>query len=312
MAARKQSRSPVPAQVVTMPEPENKLATIDPQRLIESAIEKGASIETVERMVALAKDIRAEQAKSAYYDAMSDFIRQCPAIPKSAKARINTRSGGGYSYSYAPLDKIMEIIGPIMGKLGLSASYRIQQEPGIVTAICRITHELGHFEESGPVTMPIVVSRRDDGTSYGANEAQCVGIAISYARRYALLAITGLAPQGDDSDAGEPKQEVQQPRRASETKTAPKPAVESKGTISGKIASIREGKTTKGAPFLAIKLQGLDQEFGTFDKEQFANLRTVHANGEKIAMDYEEKNGHRRIVDWWMDVSEEGEDAIPE
>jgi ERF superfamily len=179
---------------------ETKLSVMDPQALIASAVEHGAGIETLERLVALAKEVRAEQAKAAYYEAMAEFQRQCPRIPKPAKARISMKSGGSFEYSYAPLDVIMEKITPVMGPLGLSISYRMLQAKDTVTAVCRINHELGHYEESGEVTMPVTLAKTAEGGYTGANPAQCVGIAASYAKRYALLAITGVAPQGDDID----------------------------------------------------------------------------------------------------------------
>jgi ERF superfamily len=182
---------------------ENRIAVMDPQSLIASAIEKGATIETLERLVSLAKEVRAEQAKSAYYEAMAEFQRRCPPIPKTGKARIRTRGGSEFEYSFAPLEVITQLITPIMGPLGLSISYRISQDSSSVTAACLITHELGHTEESGPITMPI--EKTVEGGS-GANPAQRVGIAMSYAKRYALLAKTGIAPQGEDLD-GSPAKE---------------------------------------------------------------------------------------------------------
>lgn len=173
------------------------LSRVEPQVLIQSAIDKGASVDTMERLVALAKDIRHEQAREAYYSAMAEFQRQCPFIPKSETAQIRTRSGSGYSYKYAPLDVIMKKITPVMTALGLSVSYRVKNEKTAVVAVCRISHEFGHYEESGEVTMPVEMST--EGGS-GANPAQRVGIANTYAKRYALLAITGLAPQGEDFD----------------------------------------------------------------------------------------------------------------
>jgi len=177
-----------------------KIQSLEPQSLLQAAIEKGASVETLERLVALAKDVRAEQAKAAYYEAKAEFQRLCPPISKSKKARIATRSGGGYEYSYAPLDAIMEKIGPVLGNLGLSIKYRISQTKDSVTAVCCLAHEVGYQEESGEITMPIVIAKSQDGNYIGANPAQCVGIATTYAKRYALLAITGAAPQGDDVD----------------------------------------------------------------------------------------------------------------
>lgn len=180
---------------------------LDPQALISVAIEKGAGIETLERLVALAKEVREVQAKEAWYEAMAEFQRTCPAISKTKTAKIATRTGAGYTYRYAPLDEIMGVIQPVMGPLGLSISWHSRVETDKVVVSCRISHTLGHHEESGEIAMPIV---QGDGT--GATPPQRVGIAATYAKRYALLGIIGMAPEDDDDarDAGDtakPEQE---------------------------------------------------------------------------------------------------------
>jgi ERF superfamily len=175
------------------------LAPLDPQALITRAVEHGAGIEVLERLVALAKDVRAMQAKEAWHRAMAEFQRTCPPIIKTGRARIATRGGGAFTYRYATLDEILRTVQPIMGPLGLSLSWI-----GGVTAAnqvsqsCRISHELGHAEDSGFVSIP--VGSVDEGR--GVSSAQRVGIALTYAKRYALLAILGLAPE-DDPDAND-------------------------------------------------------------------------------------------------------------
>lgn len=183
---------------------ESALARLDPQALISKALETGAGIDTMERLVALAKDVREVQAKEAWYEAMAEFQRRCPAIKKTATAKIASRTGAGYSYRYAPLDGILSVIQPVMGPLGLSVSWRSRVEPAQVIVSCRISHTLGHHEESGEIAMPIV-----QGDGGGANPAQRVGIAATYAKRYALLGIIGMAPEDDDDAASGQKDEGQ-------------------------------------------------------------------------------------------------------
>jgi hypothetical protein len=65
-----------------------------------------------------------------------------------------------------------------------------------VVAECRVSHRDGHIETSGEIAMPI-----EPGDGRGASPPQRVGIALTYAKRYALLGILGLAPE-DDDDAG--------------------------------------------------------------------------------------------------------------
>jgi ERF superfamily len=172
---------------------------LDPHVLLARAIDVGASIETVERLVALAQDVRAVQAREAWYGAMAEFQKTCPAIKKTLTARIQTRQGPGFSYRYAPLDEILSTIQPVLGPLGLSVSWRSPRiEPDRVVISCRVAHALGHVEDSGEVAMPIVTA--DPGI--GATPPQRVGIALTYARRYSLLAIIGLAPEDDDDANG--------------------------------------------------------------------------------------------------------------
>ena len=178
------------------------LVRIDPQMLLTKAVEGNASIETLERLVALAREVREVQAREAWHEAMAEFQRRCPAIKKTNKARIET-SRGSYSYSYAPLDQIMEAIRPLLGELGLSVSWWSRVEPQRVVVFCRIAHVLGYSESSGEISMPIPDAQERGGGS----PAQRVGSALTYARRYSLLQVTGLAPEDDDNAHGIGKQE---------------------------------------------------------------------------------------------------------
>jgi len=284
---------------------------IDAQALIQSAVEHGAGIETLERLVALAKDVRAQQAKEAWHAAIAEFQRTCPPIRRTETANImSKRSGTSYSYSYAPLGGILAEIQPVMGPLGLSISFRVRHEPERVMASCRVSHEMGHFEESGEVAMPVT----DDGT--GANPAQRVGIASTYAKRYALLAIIGIAPE-EDTDAGNGKPaKVATPRRASEAAAVSQPEKpQAANTWRGQIASVNEkaGKQADGKPYTVYTVRGKDGTiFSTFDVPvaQFAR----EAGSSPVRIDWQlEKDKYKNIVsigpDFGSDreVGDEGE-----
>ncbi len=173
------------------------LVRIDPQFLLQKAVEGNASIETLERLVALAKDVREVQAREAWHEAMAEFQRRCPPIKKTNTAQIVTAKGY-YSYRYAALDEIMETIRPLLGELGLSVSWSSRVEPQRVIVSCRVAHSLGYSENSGEISMPVA----GDQERGGGNPAQRVGSALTYARRYSLLSVTGLAPEDDDDARG--------------------------------------------------------------------------------------------------------------
>ena len=118
-----------------MSEKSTALVRLDPQALLTRAVENNASIETLERLVALAKDVREVQAKEAYHTAMAAFQQRCPVIDKSSKANIYTAKGS-YTYRYAPLDKIMVAIRPLLAELGLSVTWTSREESNRVVAKC--------------------------------------------------------------------------------------------------------------------------------------------------------------------------------
>ena len=194
------------SQSLVAPAPDG-LARLDIGALIERALESKAGVEQLERLVELAKNLRAEQAREAYSAAIAEFQRICPPIKKSATAKIAT-SRASYSYAYAPLDEILSTVQPVLGSLGLSISWRSRVETNAVIVTCRLAHKFGHHEESGEMAIPIVTSEPERG----ANAAQRVGVATTYARRYALLGIIGMAPEDDDDGGSRAAAPVETPR----------------------------------------------------------------------------------------------------
>jgi hypothetical protein len=198
--------------IATRPAGATALARMDPQTLIAQAIEKGAGMDTLERLVALAKDVRAELAREKWHEAMADFQADCPPIYKRRTAQTRT-----YAYDYASLDDCLAVVQPVMGRVGLSVSWRMGEiSDKAVTVFCRIAHQAGHVEESGAFTIPIALAQ--DGT--GATPAQKVGGAVTYAKRYSLLAAIGKAAEDDPdaADAAEPAD-----RAATRDRHAPEP-----------------------------------------------------------------------------------------
>lgn len=286
-------------------QPDNALVTreaapllrtaLDPQALIQTALDKGSSVETLERLFDLAKNVQGERARQAWYSAMAEFQRTCPPIRKTSTAQVKTRTGGNFSYTYAPLVEITQKILPVMGPLGLSVSYRVQHETNRVIAVCRVSHELGHHEESGPVPMPI-----DTESGMGASAAQRVGIATSYAKRYALLAIIGLAPEEEDMDGKPAGPQVRMPQRESrqEAPTAAPVAAPAHNVWTGTIKQVKEKSGTTGNR--AWKLWTIicsdGMEFGTFSESE-ADFARQTGPSEIVQIAWEETaKGGRKVL----------------
>ncbi|HEY4659611.1 MAG TPA: ERF family protein [Gemmatimonadaceae bacterium] len=275
------------------------LVRLDPQALLAAAVEKGAEIETLERLVALAKDVRAEQARQSWYAAMAEFQRTCPPILKSAEARIATRTGPGYSYRYAPLDAVMGVVLPVLGPLGLSVAWRTRMEAGNVIAVCRVSHEGGHTEESGDVAMPVAQS------DTGATPAQKVGSAMTYARRYALLAILGLAPEDDDDAASHVEartvtmpQRKEAPPPADVAPPPPGKAAPLVGYFEGFIHEItrKEGSTEKGPWTMWILALENGMKVATFSETDSGIADRAYMHEQAVRIEWEEGAKGKRLT----------------
>lgn len=193
---------------MTEPAKSQALAQLDPQSLISQAITSGTSVEAIEKLVDLALRMREVQAREAFNAAMAQFHQHCPPIYKTAVGQV-----GNAKTQYAPLDGIMATIRPELTKQGLTVSWRSpRSESGKVIKVCRISHTLGHHEESGEVVIPV-------GTAGAATPAQQVGVAIAYAERYSLKDVLGLAPEKEeDTDgAAEPAGKTGKPDAAQQT-----------------------------------------------------------------------------------------------
>lgn len=165
------------------------------ESLLAKAIERGADINTLERLLAMRKELMAEQARNAFFNALSGFQAKCPIIPKTKTAKIQSRTGGSYSYSYAPLEVIVKQVSPILCEWGLSFTIqtRLESEPLSIVAICTVHHCAGH-SESSEFRAPIDQEAR-------MNDMQKAASAQTYAKRYALCNALGILT-GDDDDDG--------------------------------------------------------------------------------------------------------------
>ncbi|MCE5227118.1 MAG: ERF family protein [Porphyromonadaceae bacterium] len=164
-----------------------------PAMLLNIAIEKGADLDKLEKLMELQLRWEANQARKAYTEAMTSFKSNPPDIEKDKHVNYSTKMGNKVDYHHATLANVTDKINSALSQHGLSASWVTSQNEKLITVTCRITHVLGHFEETSLSAAP------DD--SGGKNAIQAVGSSVSYLQRYTLLAITGLATREMDNDA---------------------------------------------------------------------------------------------------------------
>ena len=166
---------------------------VDVSSLVRLAVDKGVSVEILERLVALQERVSDRAAESAMVNAIAEFQAECPSIRKSKKATIRTRSGISYSYTYASLDDIAQTIRPLLHKHGLSYTWDSTVEGGVMTVTCILRHVEGH-SVTATFTAPT-------DTKADMSGAQRHGAALTYARRQSLVQVLGLTSADDDNDA---------------------------------------------------------------------------------------------------------------
>lgn len=175
-------------------EPRALVTTATPADLLRIAVESGADLDRLERLMMLQEKWEAGQARKAYIEAMSRFKKNPPHIFKS-KAVHFTTTRGTTSYMHASLGDVTQPIIEGLAAVGISHRWDVQQpDGGMITVTCMLTHEQGHSEQ---VTMK---AGRDD--SCGKNSIQQVASTITYLERYTLLSITGIATHDMPDDDG--------------------------------------------------------------------------------------------------------------
>jgi len=171
----------------------NQLQVIEsPANLISMAIEKGASIEQLEKLLALKERWDAAQANKSFLSSMSNFQKDVPAIQKKKQVGYTSKAGVLVGYKYAELGEIDESIKASMAANGLSKRWEINEDGEKLICTCIISHVDGHTERT---TMSSIKD-----ASGGKNEIQSRASAISYLQRYTLIGALGLTTASEDND----------------------------------------------------------------------------------------------------------------
>lgn len=168
------------------------VATVQPMApalLLQTAIERGASLDVLERLMTLQDRFEAGEARKAYNDAFAAFKSEGVRIVKNTDVKDGPLKGK----SYADLFAVVDSLTPALSRHGLSASWRVtKDEKDWIEVACVLAHKQGHSET---VTMG---GPPDSGGAKNAIQARAS--AHSYLRRYTFMAITGMAATDEDDD----------------------------------------------------------------------------------------------------------------
>jgi hypothetical protein len=179
------------------------------EKMITQAIQSGVPVETMERILAMRKELKSEWSKERFDKAMAEFQGECPVIGKSTTARDESK--GKDLYRYATLDTIVEQTRELMQKHGFSYSFKTENAPERIKVTCIVKHRDGHSEES---TMETSLSTKTQIMS----APQQIAATVTFNKRYAFVNAFGIMT-GDDNEAKLKEADPTEVERAKENLT---------------------------------------------------------------------------------------------
>lgn len=164
-------------------------AANSPMGMMLAALNQGAQLEQIEKMMDLQERWQKGEAKKAYDTAFAAFKAEAVKIIKGKDVTDGPLKGR----SYAELHDVVNAVTPALSKHGLSSSWKLtRDEKDWMEVTCYLRHVGGH-EESVSMGGP-----PDAGGAKNAIQARAS--TKTYLERYTLKAITGLSEQNDDND----------------------------------------------------------------------------------------------------------------
>jgi hypothetical protein len=163
---------------------------LTPMQMAYQLIQNGAELGSVKEMLAMSRELAADQARRAFDAALSAAKAEIPPILKNRVVDF-TSAKGRTNYRHEDMGEIARTVDPILARHGLSYRFRTEQETGGgIKVTCVVAHRDGHAEENA-----LTASRDESGNK---NNIQAVGSTITYLQRYTLKAALGLAASNDD------------------------------------------------------------------------------------------------------------------
>lgn len=240
-------------------------ATPTPSDLLRLAIDKGADLDRLERLMDLQAKYEAGQARKAFTAAMTDLKSRNLTVRKDKSVSFS-----GTAYTHSSLAEVVETVVRHMADAGLSHRWTVAQESKSITVACVITHELGHSEQV------VMTAAPDD--SGKKNAIQQVASTITYLQRYTLMAACGLASRDmpdDDGRGSERQQEYKAPAAITDDQAA-------------ELSDLMRSTHTAPADFLRWLNAGV---------ESVAELPAVHFRRAKAALEKKAEKTAKEATD---------------
>ena len=181
------------------------------------------------------------------------------AAQKATEAVKKANTNPAFKSKYADLAGVVEAVVPALNGAGVG----VLQFPGydgeLVSIATTFIHEGG---SSVTATLHLRPSK---------NDPQGVGSAITYGRRYSLLAMTGAAPEDDDGNAASgPRRE---PEKVQREEPKPPTLAERANRLEATLKGVKSAVDLRKAYDLA---SGLCADLDASDPERLAEINTLY------------------------------------
>lgn len=202
-----------PELTLVEPVPQQPLATVHQHpvtltadQVLAQAIQAGATLEQMERFMALAERMRAQQlaeekrrAEKASREDFARFKALNIVVPKTKSVNQTGRDGKpGPRYKQSEFHVVASLLQPALASCNFGYRFDVkfirggEAELPWCEVTCRLEHAGGHVE-----TMTLGGPPDDSGSKNALQEMQS---SATFLMRHALLAITGTAQEGNDND----------------------------------------------------------------------------------------------------------------
>lgn len=129
---------------------------------------------------------------------MPALIKAQEAFAPAVKAKVNPH----FKSKYVPLDAVIDAIAKPLRDNGIAVVQQTDIDDARTVLITRLVHESGEWIAGRYPVHPVKADPQGEGS------------ALTYARRYALMALVGIAPEDDDGNAAVKATEREQERQA--------------------------------------------------------------------------------------------------
>lgn len=197
-------------------------------------------------------------------DQIDAIAKVLPKVQASMGAVLKNANNPAFKSKYADLGAVIEAVVPALNEHGVSLLQPASYSGELVNVATMLLHESGQWMRC---TLSSPVAKRD---------AQGIGSATTYLRRYGLLSMSGVAPEDDDGNAASQPGSGSRPEPKRTEPKAPT-LTERADRLAATLKGVKTAAELKRAYDLGA---GLCAELDAKDPERLAEINELYAARE--------------------------------